>query len=152
MRLRTRIALALRNAATLAAVAVALGLLTLPVYTAEAAEASKAAELLPVVCDEMSRLARDITPREVDRAKNQLKASVLMSRESASGRCEQLAQQLLTFGREIPAAEMLEKIAAVDAATLGGLAERLIASRPCLAALGPLGQTESFEQLAGRLN
>ncbi len=112
----------------------------------------EAAELLPVVCDEMSRLARDITPREVDRAKNQLKASVLMSRESASGRCEQLAQQLLTFGREIPAAEMLEKIAAVDAATLGGLAERLIASRPCLAALGPLGQTESFEQLAGRLN
>ncbi len=113
---------------------------------------SEAAELLPVVCDEVTRLARDISPREVDRAKTQLKASVLMSRESASARCEQLAQQLLTFGRPIPAAEMLEKIAAVDAAALGGLAARLVASRPCFAALGPLGRTEAYEQLAGRLN
>ena len=113
---------------------------------------SEAAELLPVVCDQVTQLARDIAPREVDRAKTQLKASVLMSRESASARCEQLAQQLLTFGRPIPEAEMLEKIAAVDAAALGGLAARLVASRPCFAALGPLGRTESYEQLAGRLN
>jgi predicted Zn-dependent peptidase len=103
---------------------------------------AEAAELMPVVCDEMAKLTRDIEESE---------ASILMSRESTGACCEQLAQQLLIWGRPIPPEEMLEKIVAVDLASLGRLAGRLVASRPCFAALGPLGRVESFDCLAGRL-
>ena len=123
------------------------GLLGIYAGTGEA----EAAELIPVICDEMVKLTQDIEESEVERAKTQLKASILMGRESTGACCEQLAQQLLTWGRPIPPEEMLEKIAAVDLASLGRLAGRLVASRPCFAALGPLGRVESFDCLAGRL-
>ena len=112
---------------------------------------AEAGELVPVVCDEVARLSHDLTDPEIERAKAQLRASTLMSRESTGARCEQLAQQIQTYGRPIPTAEILEKIAAVDRAELQRLAAALLAKRPTFAALGPLGRVESFDRLAARL-
>jgi len=109
-------------------------------------------ELIPVVCDELGRLGRDIAEPEVERAKAQLKASILMSRESTGSRCEQLAQQILTFGRPLPMAEVLAKVGAVEAAGLGRLAERLVAAPLTFTALGPVGRVEIFDRLAARLH
>ena len=39
---------------------------------------SQVSELIPAICDELKRAAEDITDKEVTRARNQLKASVLM--------------------------------------------------------------------------
>ena len=113
---------------------------------------AEAGELIPVVCDEIGRLSQDLAEPEIERAKAQLRASTLMSRESTGARCEQLAQQLLTYGRSIPTAEILEKIAAVDCSQLQQLAARLVAKRPTFAALGPLGRVEEFDRLASRLS
>ena len=113
---------------------------------------AEAAELLPVVCDEMGRLCHDIEPVEIDRAKAQLRASILMSRESTSARCEQLAQQLLTYGRPIESTEILEKVARVEMSALQSLAGNLLNSRPTFAALGPIGSVEEVDKLAARLN
>jgi predicted Zn-dependent peptidase len=112
---------------------------------------AEAAELIPVVCDELDKLTGAIETAEIDRAKTQLKASILMSRESGAARCEQLAQQLLTFGRPIPASEMIERIAAVDSAALNRLAANLIRARPSFAALGPVACVEPFDRLVSRL-
>ena len=123
------------------------GLLGIYAGTGEA----EAAELIPVVCDELAKLTGMIEDSEIERAKTQLKASILMSRESGAARCEQLAQQLLTFGRSIPPAEMLEKITAVDGAALNRLAAGLMRATPSFAALGPVAGVEPFDRLVGRL-
>ncbi len=108
-------------------------------------------ELIPVVCDELVKLHDGIGGAELARARAQLKASVLMSRESTGARCEQLAQQLHVYGRPIPVAEVVDRIEAVDEAAVVDLAARLYASRPTVAALGPINRMESFDEICGRL-
>lgn len=112
---------------------------------------TEVAELLPVVCDEMSRLTHDVDDAEVLRARAQLKASILMSLESTGSRCEQAAQQMLTYGRLLPVEEIVSKIDAVDAAQVRALATRILKSPPTLASLGPIGRVESLDSVRTRL-
>ncbi|MBV8507286.1 MAG: insulinase family protein, partial [Alphaproteobacteria bacterium] len=58
----------------------------------------EAAELVPALCDEALKLQDGFTEVELKRAKAQMKAGLLMSLESTSARCEQLAQHLLIYG------------------------------------------------------
>ncbi len=108
------------------------------------------AELLPIVCEAFGRLARDAEETEVARARAQLKASILMARESTSARCEQLAQQLLVYGRPLSTEEIVREIEAVDAAAVARLAARLAAGRPTLASLGLTHRVEPYERLVRR--
>jgi predicted Zn-dependent peptidase len=110
------------------------------------------AELLPVVCDELAKLPHDLTEQEVQRAKAQLRAATLMSREKPSARCEQLASQLLVYGRPIPSAEAVARIEAVTVADLARLARRFTQSPPTLTSMGPVGQVMEYEMLARRLS
>jgi predicted Zn-dependent peptidase len=110
------------------------------------------AELLPVVCDELAKLPEDLTEPEVKRAAAQLRAATLMSREKPSARCEQLASQLLIYGRPVPPAEAVERIDAVTVDDLARLARRLTHSKPTLTALGPIGQVMEYEALTRRLS
>ena len=54
-----------------------------------------------------------MTQDELDRAKAQFRASLLMSLESTGSRTEQLARQIQVHGRVIPVEETKAKIAAV---------------------------------------
>ncbi|MEZ5833229.1 MAG: pitrilysin family protein [Dongiaceae bacterium] len=110
------------------------------------------AELMPVVCDELAKLPQDMTEPEVKRAAAQLRAATLMSREKPSARCEQLASQLLIYGRPIPPAEAVARIDAVTVDDLARLARRLTQSPPTLTALGPIGQVMEYEALKRRLS
>jgi predicted Zn-dependent peptidase len=75
-----------------------------------------------------------------------------MSLESTSARCEQLARQLMIFGRPIPPAEIVAKIEEVDTAAVARVARRLLCgTAPTLAALGPISGVESYDQVARRL-
>jgi len=112
----------------------------------------EAPELLPVICEEIGDLAaRDALAAELARARAQIKASILMGQESTSGRCEQLANQLLIYGRPVPPAEIVESIETVDAGRVRALAARMAASRPTLASLGPVGSVDAYDRLAARL-
>jgi predicted Zn-dependent peptidase len=110
------------------------------------------AELLPVVCDELAKLPGDLSEPEVKRAAAQLRAATLMSREKPSARCEQLASQLLIYGRPIPPAEAVARIDAVTIDDLRRLARRLTQSPPTLTALGPIGQVMEYDALRKRLS
>ena len=79
-------------------------------------------ELVDVTADVMLSAARGVTDVEVARAKAQLKASLVMSLESATGRADQIARQYLAFG-EVPAMETL--VAKIDAVN------RRSCRRPC---------------------
>jgi predicted Zn-dependent peptidase len=108
------------------------------------------AELMPVVCAEIADVAHNVSDAELERARAQLKASILMSRESTSGRCEQLANNLMIYGRAMTTQEIVEALEAVDADQVRRLAGRLAASRPTLTSLGPVGRVEAFDTVAKR--
>ncbi|CAO3406183.1 M16 family metallopeptidase [Azospirillum largimobile] len=109
------------------------------------------AELVPVVCDEIAKVGADVTEDEVARARAQLKAGTLMALESTMSRCEQLGQQILIYDRPIPVEEIVAKIDGVDRDAVVKAASRLRASRPTVAALGPIAKLESYDRIAERL-
>lgn len=109
------------------------------------------AELVPVVCDEIAKVGADVTEDEVARARAQLKAGTLMALESTMSRCEQLGQQILIYDRPIPVEEIVAKIDGVDRDAVVKAATRLRASRPTVAALGPIAKLESYDRIAERL-
>jgi predicted Zn-dependent peptidase len=109
------------------------------------------AELLPLVCREMRDVASQVGADEIARARAQLKAGLLMSLESTSARCEQLARQLMVFQRPIPLAETVGRIEAVDADAVMRTARRLLASTPTLAVLGPVDQVPDYAAVASSL-
>lgn len=110
-----------------------------------------APELLSVVCGEMRRVGDSVSDEELERARAQARAAVLMTRESTSARCEHLATQLLIFGRPIPVNEITAKINGVDRAAISRVAGRLMAGKPSFAALGPLSSVEAYDRLTARL-
>jgi predicted Zn-dependent peptidase len=111
----------------------------------------EAAEILPLLIEELNRLPATVTEEEVARARAQSKAGILMARESTSSRAEQLASQILTYGRPMPAEEIVARIEAVDVPHIARIARRLTAGAPTLAALGPLGRLARLDQVAARL-
>ena len=113
--------------------------------------ADQVTELVPVVCDEICRVALDATDEEVLRARAQLKASLLMGLESTMARCEQLGQQMLVHGRPLPLPELLAKLEAVDTAAIRRAAANLRRQKPVLTALGPLASLEAYDRIAARL-
>ncbi|GAB6054502.1 pitrilysin family protein [Magnetospira thiophila] len=110
------------------------------------------AQVMPVICDQIRAVCDGVTDKEVARAKAQIKASILMSLESTGSRCEQLARQMLIFGRPLPIAEIVENLDAVDRESVLAVAQRIFKSPPTLAAVGPLHKLESLEKLTARLN
>ena len=111
----------------------------------------EAAELVPALCEEALKLEDGLSPVELARAKAQLKAGLLMSLESTSARCEQLAQHLLIHGTPFDPVEIVRRIEAVDAAAISRVVARWRGGPPTLTALGPLGRLEDFERVRARL-
>ena len=60
-----------------------------------------------------ARRRHSITEAEIARAKAQMKASLLMALESSGARAEQIARQMMVYGRPLPLPEIVAKIEAV---------------------------------------
>ena len=101
------------------------------------------AELVPAVASVLHQSCERPDLRDLARARAQLKASLLMGRESTSVRCEQLAQQLLVFGRPLSTDEIVREIDAVDPDRIQATARRVLSSVPTVAALGPLSALDN---------
>ncbi len=108
-------------------------------------------ELMPVMADEIQRLGEDASEEETARARAQLKAGLLMGLESSSARAEQMARQMMVFGRLLPTEHVIGEVERVDAGALKAYAKRLLAGpAPALAAVGPLGGLEKQDRIAAR--
>ena len=96
-------------------------------------------ELMQVVADETRALVLEPEEDEIGRARAQLKASLLMGLESCSAVCEDLARQLLCFGRRVPTEEVVARIDAVDTAAVRRVGRELLGSGGLtVAAVGPI--------------
>ena len=108
-----------------------------------------AAELMKVVVDEINNATATIEDKEIARAKAQMKAGLLMALESSGARAEQLARQILAFGRPIPLDEIVAKIDAVSVESARAAGAALInRGRLAISALGPGGGLASAAAIA----
>ena len=112
---------------------------------------AEAAEVMPVICEEMMKVTQSVTAEEVQRARAQLRASILMSQESSSARCEQAARQYLAYGRPLTVKEIVDAVDAVDEQAVLRAAKRMIAGLPTFAAIGPQKGLEDYEKIRSRL-
>ncbi len=109
------------------------------------------AELVDVVATELERMGREgAAADEIGRAKAQLKAGLLMGLESSSARAEQMARQLLGYGRLIPTEELMAGVDAVSAESVRNFARRLAAARPSVAIVGAGKRSAEFAKFAER--
>ena len=103
-------------------------------------DAADASELMRVVVDQLAAAADDVDAKEVERAKAQMKAGLLMALESSSARAEQLARQIFAHGRPLAIEEIIAKVDAVTVESARAAGRELIRrSPPAFAALGPAG-------------
>lgn len=124
------------------------GLLGVHVATGE----NDVPELMERLTAELKRTRSDIVDAEVDRARAQMRAGLLMSQESAAARAGQMARQILVHGRPLTVDEMLARIAAVTTADVRRLAEEVImGSVPTLSAVGPLSKLPGLAAVADGL-
>ncbi|MBS1098460.1 insulinase family protein [Gluconobacter sphaericus] len=111
----------------------------------------QAAELVPVMIDELKRLQDGLSEAELSRARAQLKSSLLMSLESTGSRCEQLARQIQVHNRPVPTSETVAKIDAVTEADILRVARTIFSGTPTFTAIGPVGNMPSLEDITARL-
>src|SRR5581483_3722156 len=113
---------------------------------------SDAPELMRVTIEEIANATATLTEAEVNRAKAQMKAGLLMALESSEARTGQLARQMLAYGRPIPLDEIVARIDAVSVDSARAAGRALIArSRPTIVALGPGSGLESTAAIAESL-
>jgi len=112
---------------------------------------SDIAELVPVIVTELQRAGEQIHQDELNRARAQYRAGLVMSAESAASRASQIARQILLFGRPIPKEELVERLSALTVERLTDLSARLFSSKPTVTAVGPVGTLAPYEAIRDAL-
>lgn len=106
------------------------------------------AGLSRLTIDEFKRAADDMTQAEVDRARAQMKAGMLMGLESASNRAERLARMVQVWGYVPDLSEAVEKIDAVDLTSVKDYAEQVATTAKMASAIyGPISSAPTLDEL-----
>jgi len=108
-------------------------------------------ELMPVICEEVLKVCEDLSDEEVHRAKTQMRAGLIMGRESMMTRADQQAKYLIFRDNILSIDELRAQIDALDTNKIKTVAGRIFSGIPTLAALGPLDKLEKFESIQSRL-
>lgn len=105
------------------------------------------AELTQLTVDEIKRAADDMSEAEINRAKAQLKAGMLMGLESPSSRAERNARLLSIWNRIPDLDESVTRIDAVDVAGARAYGASLRQAKAALALYGPVGAAPGVEDI-----
>lgn len=109
-------------------------------------------EIIPVICDEIVKVVQDpASLAEINRAKAQIKAGILMSRESMLSRANRQAKYLINFGNAPDVKNIVNLVDAVTPERVQKIAQEIFVKKPTLAALGPLKGLESYDKVIKRL-
>ncbi len=81
--------------------------------------------------------ANDLSQAELDRARAQLKAGILMGLESCAGQADWLGGSLITYGRVIAPAELIADLDRIKLDEVRAAGSAMLATAPALAVVGP---------------
>jgi predicted Zn-dependent peptidase len=112
---------------------------------------SDIARLVPVIVGELQRAGESIEQEELNRARAQYRAGLVMSAESAASRASQIARQILLFGRPIGMEELVERLSNLTVERLTDLSQRLFSTTPTVTAVGPIGTLAPYEAIRATL-
>ena len=108
-------------------------------------------QLAEITIDEMKRAAQDMSEAEVNRARTQMKAGLLMGLESPSSRAERHARMLQIWGKVSPLENTVAKIDAVTRDDVVSFAENMIGSaKSAMALYGPVAKAPTLDSLDKR--
>jgi predicted Zn-dependent peptidase len=96
----------------------------------------RAAEALALARQCVEQAAEDLTEAELNRARAQVEAGLLMSLETPQGRADSIARSIEIFGRIVPLDEMLAELRQVDAAAAREAGRAMLGSPRASAAIG----------------
>jgi len=102
-----------------------------------------------VILREFARLTTegDIQPEELDRAKKQLQSMLLMNLESRPVIFEDVARQVLAQGKRERPEHYIEKISKISAEDLRRIADKMLTSKPSVAAIGSLKDFPEYKDI-----
>jgi len=101
--------------------------------------------------DNLVRLCHNVSEQEVERAKTQLKANMLMNLDSFSQTCEDIGRQMLTYGRRMSPAETFARIDALSVQDVKATANKFINDEDhALAAIGPIYELPDYNWIRRR--
>jgi predicted Zn-dependent peptidase len=110
-------------------------------------------ELMPVIIEELRKSSMQIDQQEIDRARAQIRAQLLMGQESPAARAGQIARQMMLYGRPIPNEELMERLQGITVERLKDLAGRLFFDTiPTLSAIGPVDKLAPMDDILGALS
>jgi predicted Zn-dependent peptidase len=101
-----------------------------------AADRNRAVESMHVARAVVADAVETLSDVEVQRARAQLEAGLLMSLESVQGRADHLARSVEVFGRIVSLDELLDKIRGVDGAEARAAGAALLDGRAAVASVG----------------
>src|SRR5690606_15168600 len=108
-------------------------------------------KLVPVIAKELQKAGESITQEELNRARAQYRAGLMMSHESAASRASQIARQMLLFGQPVVMDELMERLSKLTVERLADLSARLFSTRPTVAAVGPVSKLPSYDAISNSL-
>jgi predicted Zn-dependent peptidase len=100
------------------------------------ADKARAAEAMALARDTVERAVTELTEPELNRARAQLEASILMALETPQGRADSMARSIEIFGRIMTSEEMLAELRTVDVALARGAGARMLDGPRALASIG----------------
>ena len=101
-----------------------------------AADRKRAVESMHLARSVLAEAVDNLTDAEVQRARAQLEAGLLMGMESAQGRADQMARSIEVFGRVLSTGELLAQLHAVDAQAAREAGAALLDGRAAMASVG----------------
>ncbi|WP_048646052.1 M16 family metallopeptidase [Nitratireductor soli] len=107
--------------------------------------------LVPLILGELQKAGQQIGQDELDRARAQYRAGLMMARENPASRASQIARQLLLYGRPIDVDELMDRLSNLTVDRLTDLSARLFTSKPTVTAIGPVGTLAPFEAIQDAL-
>ncbi|MGH1415019.1 MAG: M16 family metallopeptidase [Pelagimonas sp.] len=108
-------------------------------------------DLAMLTIDEMKRAAEDMSQSEIDRARAQMKAGLLMGLESPASRAERMARMVQIWGRVPPIEDTVKRIDAVTVQDVLTFAQSQAAkAAPSLALYGPISGAPTLADLQAR--
>ena len=111
----------------------------------------KLKELSELTFDELKRAADNFSQSELDRARAQMKAGLLMGLESASSRAERLARMVSIWDRIPSLEETVQKIDAIGLNDMRSYAEKIaVSTKTAMALYGPVGLAPDLSELEKR--